>query len=390
MPSPADRLRLERVLRVISAVALAWPVVGAFLPGRKGGGEIIPSANLVEQLEHWTVRPPADSLGLRLAGVPDRLTRAYLRALRANGTAIAWENQGISPLMLDGEVVQDPAGGSLVRMTGEYASPVVVRDSLGLLDSIRLESPGVTVRLPSVAGTITARAGPTAATLALPSPDSVRSIVVIGMGGWESKFTIEALEERGWRVESRIGLAPRLSTGQGRPFPLDTARQVAVVALDSSAATYSREILEFVRSGGGLVLGAGATPSQLRMIPAGATELETRSGTTTLAAWRVGSGRVIQSRHRDTWRRRMTGGDNAVAEHRAWWAGLVAGVAYRPGLPRDQAVDPAPLASLVQDLGPAGRLPSESRSPSFWPLAVTLLLGALFAEWLSRRLRGAA
>jgi hypothetical protein len=390
MPSRADRVGLERALRIGAAIALAWLIVGLFRERRTTGGEIIESRNLAAQLGRWTATPPADSLGLRLTGAPDRVARAYLRAFTANGTSIAWENRGISPLMLDGESLQDPAGGAVLRLTGEANSSIAVSDALGLLDSVRISGLGVTARLSAASGTIRALTGSTLATAHLPPASSDRSIVVLGMGGWESKFTIQALEERGWNVESRLALAPRLATGQGRPFPLDTTRQLAVVVLDSSALTYAREIVQFVRSGGGLVLGASASPSALRVFPVGATDLEISNGSPLLTAWRLGSGRVIQSRHSDTWRRRMQEGDNAVAEHRAWWAGLVSAVAYRPALLHSGAANPAPLVALIQELGPPGPLPSESRSRSFWPAALAVLLTALFGEWFSRRLRGAA
>jgi hypothetical protein len=207
----------------------------------------------------------------------------------ASGTAITWENRGISPVMLEGESLQDPAGGGMVRLTGEQHR-IAVFDSLGLIDSVVPGALGATVRIPAVAGPVAARIGGTTATAILPPVSGSRSVVVLGMAGWELKFTIQALEERGWKVESRIGLAPRLSTGQGRPFPLDTARHLAVVALDSSAAAYAGEIVRFVRSGGGVILGAAVSPARLRIIPAGVTELEGGTEAAMLSAWRLGSG----------------------------------------------------------------------------------------------------
>lgn len=423
MRSPADRPGLELVFRLLAAIALAWLVAGAFLERRPQGGEIVDVKDLPVALERWTMAPPGDSLGLRLTAAPDQAARDYLGALNANGTAIVWQNTGISPLMLEGEAVQDPAGGVIVRLTGEE-STIVVRDTLGLLDSARVSHPGTTIRLPAAMGTIAAQAGSTVASVATSAPATGRSVVVLGMAGWESKFTIRALEERGWKVESRLAIAPRLSTGQGRPFPLDTARQVAVVALDSSAATYATEIYRFVETGGGLVLGEGAGAYFQRTAPAAvgelvrpvltvsgggefrqrleyrrlgplrqdAVKLEERNGGASLAARRVGSGRVIQSGYRDTWRWRLSGEGNSVAEHRGWWAALVATVAYRsasPAAPNADA-DPAPLASLVQALGDPGILPAENSPPRFWPVLLAVFLAATFSEWLSRRLRGAA
>jgi hypothetical protein len=250
----------------------------------------------------------------------------------------------------------------------------------------------------------------------------MKSVVVLGMAGWETKFTIRALEERGWIVESRVALAPRLATGLGQPFPLDTARHAAVIALDSSAGVYAGNLLQYVRSGGGLILGEAASAYLARLAPAGggdlirpafapsgrpvsrqllgfrslprlrdgAAVLESRAGRVAVAAWRVGAGRVAQSGYRETWRWRMEGGETGLGDHRAWWAGLVATVAYRPSVADQSSMNPAPLASLIQELGPPSALPSGRHTRSLWPLALAALVISLFGEWLSRRLRGAA
>jgi hypothetical protein len=226
------------------------------------------------------------------------------------------------------------------------------------------------------------------------------------MAGWESRFVVQALEERGWRVESRIALAPGRFATLGRPFPLDTARQAAVIALDSSAVSFAGEIHRFVESGGGLVVGDGAGPFLQRTAPAavgalvrpaasrvsgpdfrerltfrrlgplreGAVGLERRRGEVSLAAWRVGAGRVVQAGYRDTWRWRMEGGDGGAAEHRDWWAGLVATVAYRSGAVLSGESNPAPLAALVQELGPPGVLPGGSPPARFWPWFLAVFL----------------
>lgn len=422
MPSPADRAVVERSLRIIAAIALAWLVAGAFTERKKAGGEVVAPGSSLAALDRWAASPPADTLGLELVTAPSQVMRDYLRALRTSGTAIAWSNDGIPAIVIDAEVLLDPAGGTIVRVAADRGAAVAVSDSLGLLDSLPIDGIGATLRVPVFSGAVAATTGSTiASTLPLPGPAD-RSVVVLALAGWESKFTIRALEERGWRVESRIAIAPRLESVQGKPFPLDTARHAAVIALDSSAGKYAREIQEFVRSGGGLILGHAASPSLARLAPAsietlvrpatrrvdggdprgqlgfrtlgsmreGAIALETRGGRTVLAARRVGSGRVLQSGYQDTWRWRMEGGDDAVAGHRAWWAGLVATVAHRSSSGNPQVGNPAPLATLIQDLGPPSPLPSDRHSRPLWPLALGILVLSLFAEWLSRRLRGAA
>src|SRR6185503_3060787 len=122
--------------------------------------------------------------------------------------------------------------------------------------------------------------------------------------------------------------------------------------------------------------------------------LQRRASVTSIAARRVGAGRVVQSGYQDTWRWRMAGGDESVRDHRKWWSGLVSGVAYAPPLPRNstsrpqpenpaQSVsDEAPMASLVATLGPqtpstsvltSVRSPANTRAWLFVILAVALI-----------------
>lgn len=107
-------------------------------------------------------------------------------------------------------------------------------------------------------------------------------------------------------------------------------------------------------------------------------------------------GRALQIGYEDTWRWRMTGGDGAVADHRAWWTGLVSNVAYAPRIPRATAngvaVDEAPMVDLVQAIGKASTATSRSvlaGTTSDWMALLFVLLSlALLAEIASRRLRG--
>ncbi|HEY0241472.1 MAG TPA: hypothetical protein VGC52_02295, partial [Gemmatimonadaceae bacterium] len=94
----------------------------------------------------------------------------------------------------------------------------------------------------------------------------------------------------------------------------------------------------------------------------------------------------------DTWRWRMSGGDDSPAAHREWWTRLVSSVAYAPtvGAARE-SVDNAPNARLIEALGapsqPAASLATAAGSISLWLLFAILSL-SLLAEWASRRLRG--
>jgi hypothetical protein len=278
------------------------------------------------------------------------------------------------------------------------------------------------MRLPPVVGPVSASAGATTAWAAGAGAQTGRRILLLGSAGWEARFVAAALEERGWTVDARYAVAPGLDVAQGRPLPLDTASHAAVIALDSTADRHAGAVARFVRAGGGLVLAGNVGASlrrlapgvvagqgrhaaaitfepgdprralayvELRSLSADAVTLEAREGRPVVAARRVGAGRVVQVGYRDTWRWRMQGGEGSVAAHRAWWADLVAGVAYAPST-ADEPGNPAPLASLVDALGPASPLPpggppTVPRYP--WLVAVVVL--CLLLEWSSRRLRGA-
>ena len=262
------------------------------------------------------------------------------------------------------------------------------------------------------------------------APDSIlpRQVVVLGRAGWEGKFVIAALEERGWKVSSRLRVGPNVFVTQGTPFALDTAHTGAVIALDSSAAFYAGAISAFERSGGGIVL-AGDAPlsSALRALAPGragarvaaaalsfasaaprralgffpilalagdAVPLESRDGRIIAAARRVGAGRVVQLGYDETWRWRLAGSGDAPGAHRDYWSTVVASAAYRATgriATASSSGDAAPLASLYTDLG-APSTPQQAAITGggglrWWMFVLVALL--LLAEWTSRRLRGA-
>jgi hypothetical protein len=141
--------------------------------------------------------------------------------------------------------------------------------------------------------------------------------------------------------------------------------------------------------------GLGAFP--VTSVRADAVPLESRDRAVTVAARRVGLGRVIQLGYDETWRWRMAGGDEAAAAHREWWSRLVAAVAYAPIVRRasagDVAVDETPLASLIDALGPSVPLDARLTPPRdetrITRLLFVVAIVTLLLEWTSRRLRGA-
>jgi hypothetical protein len=269
--------------------------------------------------------------------------------------------------------------------------------------------------LPMASGNIIAKVGGT--TARAPLPDSVRigRVLVIGGANWETKFVTAALEEDGWKVDTDMRVAPGVTVSQGAFAQIDTARYSAVIALDGSAAARASDIVRYAASGGGVIL-AGATvgrmesPSATEAEPGAATiaslavypvaalrsdavRLASGNGIVAAAARRHVAGRVLQAGYVDTWRWRMSGGNNSPAEHREWWTRGVASVAYAPTV-RQSAVgsDDAPYARLVAALGPPSQqsgssLASAAGSISLWLLFAILSL-SLLGEWASRRLRG--
>jgi hypothetical protein len=289
---------------------------------------------------------------------------------------------------------------------------------------------GASVTLGATVGAVEAHAARGVARIA--PPDSLRlgRLLVLARAGWEAKFAIAALEERGWLVDARLRVAPGVDVRQGAPASPDTARYAAVIALDTTAADRAAAIARFVRQGGGLLLAGDAAriPALASLAPgvagtriagvAGALEaddprrglshwpvaglrddavpLERRGAAVVVAARRVGVGRVAQVGHDDSWRWRMAGGDAAIGEHRAWWSALVSAVAYAPVVPvpdsSGSAPDPAPRVALLDALGDPTAAPADAPGRSRDPLGVAtfvVVVALLLLEWASRRVRGA-
>jgi hypothetical protein len=417
------------VLRAIAFVALALLLWRAIRPDTPDGIDAA-RGNLTASLARWTLSPPREAR-LALDLIPDAPTRAWARALARAGVTVRWSStRPLSPTAIEAEPVSEPNAAIRVRVAAPGRDPVSIGDEAGLIDTM----PGggsMELELTSLIGTVRL-SGATAVASTLPRDSvSLRPVLVVGAPGWESKFTIAALEERGWKVASRVRIAPKVDVAQGQIGSIDTSRYSAVIALDSSAAGSAGEIARYARSGGGVVLAgnaasigglaavapgragkrvggvAGAIASAaprtgLAAYPisapnAEAVALESRNGVVLVAARRVDAGRVMQVGYDETWRWRMGGGDEAQAAHREWWSRIVAAVAYAPVVSRTSSAsvitDETPLASLVDALGPASRFDTNV-APRGDRARVTrilffILLGALLLEWASRRARGA-
>ena len=279
--------------------------------------------------------------------------------------------------------------------------------------------------VPKIRRMVDARTGSVVARA--PALDSVElhRLLLIGQAGWEAKFTLAVLEERGWVVDAHIVVSPKSDVLQGKILAIDTAHYSAVIALDSTAGRYSDRIAAFVKQGGGLIMwspaararglaalapGAGlggviqddldvppdsAPRSVLELVPItslrkDAVVLERRGNDVGIAAHRVGRGRVLETGYTDSWRWRMAGGSDALDRHREWIAGLVALAAT--GSYHEIAAAPgnvAPLATLVDKLGPATAPETDALDPMIltrWLFGA--ICAALILEWASRRTRG--
>ncbi|HEV8124451.1 MAG TPA: hypothetical protein VGP80_09420 [Gemmatimonadales bacterium] len=425
MRSPADRRILELLLRAAGLAGLVWLIAGSFMSHRPAG-RVSLATRWPMSLPEWSLNPPADSLTVRLAAIPERPALDWLVALRRAGTHVTWSGAGLTALAIEVEPRGDPAGGVLVRAGGVPDRTLALRDRLGALDSLRLGRVGGTAIVPAAEGVVAAtiRTGESV-TAAVGAGDTLRRILVLGTAGWESKFVVAALSERGWMVDARLAVAPRLTVLAGTPTTIDTSVYTAVIALDSTAAPQADAITRYVHSGGGLILAPDAVGLRAfrSLLPAGpgravapsglpvervtsraelpirdlaplqpnAVALERVNGHLVAAAGRAGSGRVLALGLGETWRWRMEGDESAMAAHRSWWAANVAAVAYVPVPRGKEATDPAPLASLYQSLGSpvnagSGANPGNSLS---WVVLLGVM-ASLLGEWASRRLRGTA
>ena len=426
------RVRLERALRGTIIVALAVMLWRSLHEQTDSGRQIVSARGIgADGLPKWsTLAKAPEGIHVRLDSVPSNIERAWLGALGGAGSNVTWSGD-LAPTMIDAQPVAWPAGGTKVLVAAPSGSSVVMSDEVGVIDTARAQNAGAALTLNSIAGNLRARVNGSIASTTARDAVLLHKVLVIGDAGWESKFVVAALEEEGWKVDAFIRVAPGADVTQGSTAMIDTSRYSAVVALDDAVSPYASRIIEFARTGGGVVLGpraasldamaplragaVGRASSEARTIQAGgsvtlttlalapitllrsdAIPLERRAGVVAIAARRIDAGRLLQLGYEDTWRWRMAGGDGAVRDHRVWWSGLVSGVAYGPRIPGAATVTPsneAPMVGLVAAIGQRASTAAlsslaggQSNLPAWLFLALAL---ALVGEVGSRRLRGA-
>jgi hypothetical protein len=427
------RVRIEHVLRGIVIVALAVMLWQSLHEQSDGGGRTLTSRGISGgALAKWSALAKApERIQVQLDSVPSKIERSWLGALAGAGSSVRWSGD-LAPVMIDAQPVASPAGGTRVFVGALNGSSVVMSDDVGAIDTLRAQNAGAALALNSVAGHLSARVKGAVASMVVRDSVAIHRVLVIGDAGWESKFVVAALEEEGWKVDAFIRVAPGVDVTQGSAAVIDTSRYSAVAALDGAASPYANRIIEYARTGGGVVLApqaasldalaslragaVGRATSDARAIQAGesvrlatlalapitslrgdAVVIDRRAGAVAIAARRIGAGRGLQLGYEDTWRWRMGGGDGAGRDHRIWWTGLMSSVAYAPRVPRATATastDEAPTIALVAAIGPGtsasamSNLPGKPSNWNAWLLGL-LALG-LVGEVASRRLRGAS
>ena len=430
MPSRADRRRrVEFAWRALALALLAWALVRAFR-GPERGAERVDGDALAAELPRLTRAPGPVDVAVALRAAPAAEPRAWLAALRRAGGRVEWSaDTPIPPLALEVVPRADPAGGVRALVAGARGDALRFADAAGPLDTLVMPGDAAALRLPAFVPPLRVTDGSQPAAARPADSLAPRALRVLGAAGWEGKFLLAALEERGWRAGAQFTVAPAIAVAQGATRPLDTARDAAVIVLDSAAAAANaRRITAFVREGGGLILAGGAAraaavaaiapgavaahvrPAALTFtdsaprralgfdaiapLASTAIPLESRDGRVAVAARRAGAGRVLQAGFDESWRWRFAGGPRAPEAERAWWSELVSSVSYRAAIPLGvRNSDAAPLAQLTEALGPpsaerrAPRSAVSAASLSWWLL--TLILAALLAEYASRRVRGA-
>lgn len=424
MPSRAERRPL--IEGVLQGTAMLFLAVLAWRTFASVDNPLVSMRDLPAALAGVT-QGRAAAIDVAVDSMPGVVEREWLRAARDAGVQVRWSTSGaIASLAASVEPTGDPV--SPARTVVEGPAGTVLRDTIG--EVWRSDSSGTAVLDGVVAAGWRAVSAGGTAVPALPDTFPARRVRVTGHAGWEARFLALALVEAGWHVESDYTVNPgaqavRVRTNSAMQG-LDTATHAALVIVsaagEGSPPPVPRDLVGWVRSGGGVVLvGPAIPPGVAQIVPARegahlpgvlggvnsafprsgldavrllprreAVVVEARNGSATIVARREGLGRIVRVSYLDTWRWRMEGGEHSSFEHAAWWSSIVAS-ASRVAAPRvnDLAADPAPVASMHAALGAPEAFETAPRFPllpDHTLLAIAFAL--LLAAWGSRRLRG--
>lgn len=421
MRSPIDGRALEwgaRALLFASLLALLWRV---WAPAPVTRDEGVTSGGLAGALQRWTTGAAPRRASVRLELLPTPAERDWLAALARGGSDITWHGDpGV--IAVEALASAEPQHSYVIRVAAPAGSEMTIADGTRRIAAVEAGDGAASVRTTVLSGPVSVDARGGRASTARPRERRVGRVAVIGPAGWETKFVIAALEERGWSVDSRVAVGPAVSVGMLGSATLDTSRYSAAVVVQQLPGGWLPQLTRFVSMGGGLIVTgvairdrslAALLPAQpgralgsrdsavvtrealggLTIAPGPrAVVLETRADAPVVAAGRVGNGRVILAGYSDTWEWRMRGDEHALGAHRDWWSAVVGAAAYAPDTgAATHAPESAPVAALYAALGPpaaAGPQPLvRDRRLPVEALLFGLAALSLLAETVSRRRR---
>ncbi len=325
------------MLRALAVALLAWAWLLSLGAVHRHGAETAESMTLRARLERWSTVAPPREVTVRFDAPPAVVERDWLAALRRAGTVVRWSGPAMAPMAATVARSVDPAGGVEVSVAAPAGATVLLRDTLGLRDSVVAPNAPQRFQLTRLEEGTSAVVGVVVAHDLPRDSLAFRRLLLLGRASWESRFVAAALTERGWIVDARFvvapgsdvyqgivaprpaqaspaeepaarqsqapnriapqvdGGAPGMPRAFGAPAPpvaapvteppvriaIDTARYSAVLAIDSTAARHGAAIARYLRDGGGLVLwsDAAATPALHPFAAGGSgTEIPVQSG----------------------------------------------------------------------------------------------------------------
>ena len=111
----------------------------------------------------------------------------------------------MSPVAATLDRVVDPAGLAEFAAAGTAHDVILVRDPVGVIDSVAAGVGGIRVEIPGAAGLVGASTGSSTAWTSPPDSVIFKHLLVEGAASWETKFTVAALVERGALVRGPEG-----------------------------------------------------------------------------------------------------------------------------------------------------------------------------------------
>ena len=421
------RLRIEpgglewtaRALLLACLLILLWRV---WSPASVSSEESVTSRDLTESLRRWTTAAAPIRAEVRLDRLPTAVERDWLAALAHGGSEVAWSGE-LDPLAVEAVASGEPQHSYVIRVSGAPGADMRISDGAREIAAVAAGAVAASMRTTVLSGPVSVDAAGGRASAAAPRARRVGRAALIGPAGWETKFVIAALEERGWRVDSRVTVGPGVSVGTLGQAALDTSRYAAAVVIEQLPGGWLPQLTRFVRTGGGLIVAGGAVRdrSLSALLPAQpgralavrdtavvrrdglggfsvtpgprGVVLETRAEAPVVVAGRVGNGRVVLAGYADTWNWRLRGDEDALEAHRDWWSAVVGAAAYAPDTAQAiHSPESAPLAALHAALGPPETAGSSDLLRDRGVPVEALLFGlatlSLLAETVSRRRRG--